>query len=210
MHRRFLAGFAGVAMLAAVTAGPISRRRPDLARNRGARRAMDRRVDLIEQKVVRHDFHTHTITTWVSVPPVTAFDYVADVARHAEWANSPMTAEALDAPPVHVGSRFRAVGHQGARDWPSDLVVTECDRPRRFAFTATAGPMNTTDGAPHHHEFTFSEERGGTRLLVQRTDPIPSRRVRLLLPLITRYALRVRLRTIENLRQQLEGLGRTA
>jgi ligand-binding SRPBCC domain-containing protein len=120
---------------------------------------------------------------------------------------NPMTAEALDASPVHVGSRFRAVGHQRGRDWPSDLVVTECDRPTRFAFTATGGPIRTTEGHLHRHEFTFSEERGGTRLLVRRTDPIPSRTVRLLAPLITRYALRLRRRTIENLRQRLEGLG---
>jgi hypothetical protein len=41
---------------------------------------------------------------------------------------------------------------------------------------------------------------------VRRTDPIPSRLVRLLLALISRHALRVRLRTMENLRQRLEGL----
>jgi hypothetical protein len=64
----------------------------------------------------------------------TAFDFVADIGRHAERAMNAMTAEALDASPVHVGSRFRAAGHQRGRDWPSDLVVTECDRPTRFAF----------------------------------------------------------------------------
>ncbi len=167
---------------------------------------MSGRVELSERKVIHDDF-THTITTWVSVPPETAFDYVADISRHAEWATAPMTAEALDPPPVRTGSRFRAVGRQGGRDWPSELVVTDWDRARRFAFTATGGPIPTTDGHLHVHEFTFSEERGGTRLVVRRTDPIPSRTVRLFLPLISRYALRLRLRTIENLRQCLEGLG---
>jgi hypothetical protein len=169
---------------------------------------MSGQAELTERKIVKDDF-THAITTWVSVPPAIAFDYVADIGRHAEWATSPMTAEALDPPPVHVGSRFRAVGHQRGRDWPSDLVVTGCDRPTRFAFTATGGPIRTTEGHLHRHEFLFSEERGGTRLLVRRTDPIPSRMVRLLAPLITRYALRIRLRTVENLRQRLEGLGQT-
>lgn len=163
-------------------------------------------VELTERKVVGGDF-LHTITTWVSVPPSTAFDYVADIPRHAEWADSPMTAEALDAPPVHVGSRFRAVGHQRGRDWPSDLVVTACDRPTRFAFTATGGPIPTVGDRLHRHEFLFSEERGGTRLEVRRANPIPNRTTRLLLPLVTRYALRVRFRTIENLRRRLEDLG---
>lgn len=165
------------------------------------------RVELTEREIVHDDF-THVITAWVSVPPAAAFDYVADVTRHAEWALDPMTVESLDPPPVHVGSRFRAVGRQGGRDWPSDLVVTEFDRPVRFAFTATGGPIPTTEGHLHRHEFMFREERGGTTLVVRRTDPIPSRMVRLLLPLITRYALRHRLRTIDNLRQRLEGLGR--
>jgi hypothetical protein len=168
---------------------------------------MSGRVDLTERKIVDDDF-THTISTWVAVQPATAFDYVSDIPRHSEWATAPMTAEALDPPPVHVGSRFRAVGHQGGRDWPSELVITDCDRPTLFAFTATGGPIRTTEGRLHRHEFMFSEERGGTRLLVRRTDPIPSRAVRLLAPLITRYALRVRLRTIENLRQRLEDIGR--
>lgn len=164
-------------------------------------------VELTEHRVVHDDF-THTISLWVSVPREAAFDYVADIPRHAEWADSPMRAEVLDPPPVHVGSRFRSLGVQGGREWPSDLLVTECDRPRRFVFTATGGPVPTTEGHLHVHEFTFSEERGGTRVLVRRTDPIPSRLVRLLLPLISRYALRVRLRTMESLRQRLEGLGR--
>jgi ligand-binding SRPBCC domain-containing protein len=155
-------------------------------------------------KVVDNQF-THAIRTWVSVPPVIAFDYLADITRHAEWAHRPLTAEPLDPRPVHVGSRFRAVGRQGGRNWPSDLVVTDCDRPRRFAFTATGGPIPATEDHLHRHEFMFSEERGGTRLLVRRTNPIPGRAIRLLLPLITRYALRVRFRTIEKLRQRLEG-----
>lgn len=166
---------------------------------------MVRQVELTERKVVQDDF-THTISTWVSVPPATAFDYVADVTRHPEWALDPITIEPLDAAPVHLGSRFRAVGHQGARDWPSDLVVTEFDRPTRFAFTATGGPIPTTEGHLHRHEFAFGDEGGGTRVVVRRTDPIPNRAVRLLAPLITRYALRHRLRTIERLRQRLEGL----
>ena len=169
----------------------------------------DGQVELTERTLTHDDF-THAISTWVQVPPEVAFDYVADITRHPEWADSPMTVEALDAPPVQVGSRFRAVGHQGGRDWPSDLIVTAYDRPTRFAFTATGGPVPTTEGHLHRHEFLLGEERGGTRLVVRRTNPFPGRAARLLSPLIIRYAMRVRLRTIERLRQQLEGLVQTA
>ena len=167
----------------------------------------DQRVELTERTLTHDDF-THAISTWVSVPPEVAFDYVSDITRHPEWADSPMTVEPLDEPPVRVGSRFRAVGHQGGRDWPSDLVVTACDRPTRFAFTATGGPIPTVGDRLHRHEFLFREERGGTRLEVRRANPIPNRTTRLLLPLVTRYALRVRFRTIENLRRRLEDLDR--
>lgn len=163
-------------------------------------------IELTERRIVGGDF-IHAITTWVSVPPEVAFDYVADIGRHGEWAENPMTVELLDPPPVHVGTRYRAVGHQGGRDWPSDLVVTVFDRPSRFAFTATGGPVPATEDHLHRHEFLFSAERGGTRLVARRANPIPNRAVRLLAPLITRYALRLRLRTIENLRQRLERLG---
>ncbi len=77
----------------------------------------------------------------------------------------------------------------------------------RFAFTATGGPIPTTDGHLHRHEFVFWEARDGTTLVIGRTDPIPSRMVRLLMPLVSRYAMRHRLRTIESLRPRLEALG---
>jgi uncharacterized protein YndB with AHSA1/START domain len=167
--------------------------------------AMDRRVAITYRKIIDGDF-THTITTWVSVPPEAAFDYVADFSRHAEWANDPMTIRSLDAMPVHVGSRFEASGRQGGHEWPSELVVTAFDRPHLLAFTATGGPIPTTEGHLHRHEFEFAVERAGTRLTVRRTDPIPNRAVQLLAPLITRFALRLRVRTIERLRERLEQL----
>ena len=167
---------------------------------------MTAQVELTERRIVGGDF-IHAISTWVSVPPEVAFDYVADIRRHGEWAENPMTAEMLDSPPVLVGTRYRAVGHQGGRDWPSDLVVTRFDRPTRFAFTATGGPIPATGDRLHRHEFMLTEERGGTRLVARRANPISNRAVRLFAPLITRFALRLRLRTIENLRQRLEDLG---
>jgi hypothetical protein len=53
------------------------------------------KVTLSDRRIVGNDF-THTITTWVSAPPAAAFDYIADIRRHAEWATNPMTVEALD------------------------------------------------------------------------------------------------------------------
>lgn len=166
-------------------------------------------VELIEHSVHEGDFR-HAISTWVAVDPRTAFDYIADMPRHAEWALDPIRVEPVDAPPVHVGSRFRAVGRQGNRDWPSDLVVTAYNRPHRFGFTATGGPIPTTEGHLHRHEFELSPEKGGSRLVVRRADPIPNRLVGVLLPLISRYALRHRMRTIERLRQRLDALGSAA
>ncbi|HLO34631.1 MAG TPA: SRPBCC family protein, partial [Candidatus Deferrimicrobium sp.] len=166
-------------------------------------------VELVERSVHDGDFR-HAISTWVAADPTAAFDYIADMPRHAEWAMNPITVEAVDLPPTHVGSRFRAVGRQGNRDWPSDLVVTAYNRPHRFGFSATGGPIGTTEGHLHRHEFELSPERGGTRLIVRRTDPVPNPLIRLLLPIVTRFALRLRMRTIERLRQRLDALGSAA
>jgi hypothetical protein len=145
-------------------------------------------------------------STWIQCDPESCFDYVADFSRHAEWATNPVEITSVAPGASGVGARFRAVGHQAGKEWPSELAVTVCDRPSKFEFTATGGPIGTPRHDPHRHTFTFTPEAGGTRLVLVRRDPLPpdwSRAKRALTPAIVRLTAGIRRRTIANLRQRL-------
>jgi hypothetical protein len=145
--------------------------------------------------------------TWVPCDRERCFDYVADFSRHSEWTINPVEITSLDdGIRVGVGARFRAVGHQAGKDWPSELEVTVHDRPSAFEFTATGGPIGTPEDDPHRHTFTFTPDEVGTRIVLVRRDPLPpdwSRAKRSLTPLIVRLTSGRRKRTVANLRQRL-------
>jgi hypothetical protein len=147
-----------------------------------------------------------SVSTWVSTEPTTCFDYVADFSRHDEWTTNPVKIDALDGDTRGLGARYRAVGHQGGKDWPSELQVTVYNRPLTFEFTATGGPIGTPKDDPHRHTFTFTAEDGGTRIVLVRRDPYPpewSRFKRALAAAIVRLTLGIRKRTVAHLRRQL-------
>lgn len=147
-----------------------------------------------------------SVRTWVAKDPETCFDYVSDFSRHSEWTTNPVKITPLGSSGNGIGARFRAVGHQAGKDWPSDLEVTVYDRPTTFEFTATGGPIGTPQDDPHRHTFTFTPEKGGTRIVLARRDPFPpkwSRAKRSLAPVIVRLSLAIRKRTIANLRRRL-------
>jgi uncharacterized protein YndB with AHSA1/START domain len=148
-----------------------------------------------------------SVQTWVPCDPTKCFDYVADFSRHSEWTTNPVEITPVDDNAKSgVGARFRAVGHQAGKDWPSELVVTVCDRPSILEFTATGGPIGTPEDDPHRHTFTFTPEDGGTRIVLVRRDPLPgdwSRAKRSLTPLIVRLTAGIRKRTVANLRRRL-------
>ncbi|HSN07123.1 MAG TPA: SRPBCC family protein [Candidatus Angelobacter sp.] len=147
-----------------------------------------------------------SVTGWAPVPVAEAFSYVADMTRHPEWANDPLTVERLDPDPVGVGTRYRAVGHQGGRDWPSDLTVTGFEPPSRFEFTATGGPIGTTDSMLHRHELLLTATDGGTQIEIRRADPLVGAMMRLVGRPFVRATLGMRLRTVARLTERLTEL----
>jgi hypothetical protein len=146
------------------------------------------------------------VNTWVPRNPEACFDYVADFSRHSEWASNRIEITPVDSRQGGLGTRYRAVGHQGGKDWPADLEVTVHDRPSTLEFTATGGPIGTPDDDPHRHTFTFTPEGDGTRIKLVRRDPLPpnwSRIMRSLAPIVVRLTLGSRKRTLANLRAML-------
>ena len=146
------------------------------------------------------------VDAWVASAPDTCFDYVAELSKHSEWAINRIEVTPLDPSERGVGARYRAVGHQAGKDWPADLEVTVYERPSRFEFTATGGPIGTPLDDPHRHTFTFTSEGEGTRLRLVRRDPLPpnwSRFKRSFAPVVVRLTLGIRKRTVANLRARL-------
>ena len=110
--------------------------------------------------------------------------------------------------PVKLGSRFKSVGRQAGKDWPSDLEVTGYEPPARFEFTATGGPLDSPPGDPHRHEFLLKAENDGTSIELRRSDPLPPNVAewlfRLFGYLLLRSTLGKRKQTLENLVNRLE------
>jgi uncharacterized protein YndB with AHSA1/START domain len=48
----------------------------------------------------------------VDCTPEQAFEYLADIARHPEWANNPLEIEKTSEGPIAVGSTFSSIGKQ--------------------------------------------------------------------------------------------------
>ena len=96
----------------------------------------------------------------VKAPQGKVFDYVADVARHGEWASEPdhMRVSAEKAGPPTVGSRYKAEGILNGRVNPSAVTITALQYPDRFAFDAE------DSNSAFHHEFIFSPVAGGTNV----------------------------------------------
>ena len=88
------------------------------------------------------------------------FDYIADVARHGEWASEPdhMKVSAEKPGPPAVGSRYKAEGILNGRVNPSVVTITALQYPDRFAFDAE------DSNSVFHHEFIFSPGDSGTNV----------------------------------------------
>ena len=101
-----------------------------------------------------------TYNVAVKAPQGKVFDYVADVARHGEWASEPdqMRVSAERAGPPTVGSRYKAEGVLNGKVNPSVVTVTELESPNRLAFDAE------DSNSVFRHEFKFRPGEGGTNV----------------------------------------------
>ena len=104
--------------------------------------------------------YSATYNVVVKVPQGKVFEYVADVARHGEWASEPdhmkVSAEKPGSPAV--GSRYKAEGVLNGKVNPSVVTITELQSPNRFAFDAE------DSNSVFHHVFVFNSADGVTRV----------------------------------------------
>jgi uncharacterized protein YndB with AHSA1/START domain len=79
-------------------------------------------------------------TITVNRPASDVFDYLADTARHGEWRAGVIEIERTSADDG-LGATYRQVlAAPGGSRIDGDYRITAFERPRRLAFTMTAGP----------------------------------------------------------------------
>ena len=69
------------------------------------------------------------------------FDYVTDPANDAEWQSSVQSSQWASQPPHGVGSTQNLVNRFLGRKIKSTLEVTAWDRPNKYGFKVTEGPV---------------------------------------------------------------------
>ena len=104
--------------------------------------------------------YSATYDVVVKAPQQKVFDYVADVARHGEWASEPdhMRVSGEKEGPPAVGAKYKAEGVLNGRVNPSVVTITELHPPSRLACDAQ------DSNSVFHHEFVFSPGDGGTKV----------------------------------------------
>ena len=134
-----------------------------------------------------------------SIYPVTvncsigeAFDYVADLTRHPEWASDEMHVEVLTPGLTGVGARYRTTGHSEVSNGQNvaDVEVTRYERPAAYEIVCT------DSHGQFRHLFSFAEQADG-RVQIERHYTVPDllsedarRRVEELMPTVIEPARR--------------------
>ena len=115
---------------------------------------------------------TYRVSTEIAVEPVVAFEKVSDLPGHASWAADPIEVEAVDDTALGVGKRYRSTATSKGKTFTADLVVTEYDAPRRFAFTVTDAT------GCYQHRFTVTPSATGSTVEREiQGDLTPSQRL---------------------------------
>lgn len=101
----------------------------------------------------------------IDAPSEEVFDYLADMSRHAEWANpkAQMQIEAVDGAAPGAGTRYRSSGIFVGKATTADTEVTRFERPRVFSYRLA----QHLDGKPDvhfEHTFTLRGDGPGTDL----------------------------------------------
>jgi hypothetical protein len=97
----------------------------------------------------------HLITT---LDRETAFRYVADFSRQAEWDPNTVSARRIDAGDLGVGARFALQVKVGRKAVPMEYRITEYEAPTRVVLVGEGGGVWSQD------VITFTEVPDGTRV----------------------------------------------
>ena len=114
-------------------------------------------------------------STIVSASPEKAFEYLADLTRHPEWAAHSLEVEPASAAPAAVGSTVNTVGHMMGSH-RATVKLTELRSPERIAYEAE------DDTGHFRHWISISAARDGGAEITKGVEPL---RTNLTLKLMT-------------------------
>ena len=110
----------------------------------------------------------------VSASPETAYQYLADLTKHPEWAAHTLEVQPSSEGPAMAGSTFNAVGHEMGTH-RATVKLTELRSPERIAYEAE------DDTGHFRHWISISASRdGGTEI----TKGVEALRTNLMLTLL--------------------------
>ena len=100
----------------------------------------------------------------VNASPDEVFAYVADVAKHADWANpkAGLQIETVSEGAAAVGSKFRSSQKFVGKKTGAEITITRYEPSRVFAFEAVQRKKDGTER--YTSTFTFTPADGGTHV----------------------------------------------
>jgi uncharacterized protein YndB with AHSA1/START domain len=93
----------------------------------------------------------------VNCPSQKAYDYLADITHHPDWASHNLAVEKTSAGPIAAGSTFSSTGHQMGTH-TGVVTITELVPNKKIVYESN------DDTGKMRHSFTFAAENGGTRI----------------------------------------------
>lgn len=88
----------------------------------------------------------------------TAFSYVADFSRQAEWDPNTVSSRRIDPGDLGIGARFALEVRMGRKSVPMEYRITEFERPARVVLVGEGSGVWSQD------VITFTETPDGTRV----------------------------------------------
>jgi hypothetical protein len=139
------------------------------------------------------------------VSPEQAFDYVADMSTHPEWANpsAKMRMDAVSGGGPHLGAKYRSQAVFVRKPVSADLEITKFDRPGTFSYSVTHHQQGKKDV---HYENTYAFTRADDGTMIEKTTSGDGNPVTFVLayPAIRADAMK----SLRSLKAKLEGMPR--
>ena len=142
---------------------------------------------------------TENFTITIDRSPDEVFDYLTDVAKHAEWSPKPFRVEGSPGK-VKAGDTFASVGTiPGDKNHRNEVTVTECSPPNRLV-------LDSAEKGQHFiNTFELTPEGAGTLLTRSMDTPKPPFPLSLVFPLILSAVIKPDVQKgLNNLKANLE------